>query len=87
MSHYFLPQRYERVYNLFIKVENELKHPSPDATHLSHKIDEHLKVSYNTSHFTAAIIALHLKYKLGRAAVHITLKRSTTTLNVFRYIE
>ena len=87
MSYYFLPQQYERVYVLFIKVESDLKHPSPDATHPSHKINEHLKVNYNTPHFTAAIIAQHLNYQLGCAAVHITLKRSTTTLKVIHCIE
>ena len=66
---------------------SDFKDLSPDATHLSHKIDEHLKVSYNTPHFTAAIIALHSNYKLGAVTVHITLKRSATTLKVNRCIE
>ena len=78
------PQQYERVYILFMKVESDLKHPSLDATHLSHKIDKHSKMSYNTPHFTATINALHKNYKLECAAVHITLKCSTTTLKVIR---
>ena len=44
MSYYFLSQRYERDYLLIIKMENDLKHASPDAihaTHLSHKFDNH----------------------------------------------
>ena len=67
MSYYFLYQRYKRDYVLFIKLENDLKHTSPDAiqaTHLSHKIDNHPHVRYNTPHFTAAIFDLHLNYKL-----------------------
>ena len=71
-------------------MESDLKHASPDAihaTHLSHKIDNHLKVSYYTPYFTAVIIALHLNYKLGCTAVRITLNRSTTTLKLIRCIE
>ena len=48
MSYYFLSQRYERDYVLFIKVKNDLKQASPDAshaTHLSHKFDNHLEVN------------------------------------------
>ena len=66
MSYYFLLQRYKRDYVLFIKVENDLKHTSPDvihATHLSHNIDNHPEVRYSTPHFTAAVIKLHLYYK------------------------
>ena len=51
MSYYFLSQRYEHDYVLFIRVENDLKHASPDAihaTHLSYKIDNHLEVRYGT---------------------------------------
>ena len=68
MSYYFLPQRYKRDYVLFINLESDRKHPSPDhfhSMHLSHKIDNQLKVSYNTPHFTAVIIALQINYKLG----------------------
>ena len=68
MYHYFLPQRYKRDYVLFIKVENDLRHTSLDAihaTHFSHNIDNHPEVSYSTPHFTAAIIELHLNYKLA----------------------
>ena len=71
-------------------MESDLKQVSPDilhATHLIHKFDNHLKVSYNTPHLTAVIIALYLNKKLGCAAVHITLKHSTTTLKVKHCIE
>ena len=47
-------------------MESDLKHTSPDAihaNHFSHKFDSHLKVSYNTPHFTAVIIALILNLK------------------------
>ena len=84
MSFHFLPQRYKRDYVLVIIVESDLKHPSPDAIHamhLSDEFDNHLKVSYNTPNFPTVIIALHLNHKLGSAAVHITLKRSTTTVH------
>ena len=67
MSHYFLPQRYKSDYVLFIKVENDLKHTSPDAmdaTHLSHNIDNHSEVRYSTPHFNADINELRLNYKL-----------------------
>ena len=67
MSYYILPQRYERDYLLFIKVEIGLKHASPDAihaTHLSHIFDNHPEVRSSTAHFTAATIKLHLNYKL-----------------------
>ena len=87
MFYCFLTQRYKRDYLLYIKVKTDLKHPSPDATHLSHKFDKHLKVSYNTPHFTAVITALHLNNKWECAAVHITLKRSTTTLKIIRCFE
>ena len=90
MSYSFPSQRYERIYVLFIKMESDLKHVSPDAfhaTHLRQKFDNHLKLSYNTPHFIAVIIALHLNKKLGCAAVHITLKHSTTTLKVKHCIE
>ena len=85
MSYYFLPQRYKRNYVLFMKVENDLKHTSPDAIHatrLSHNIDNHPEVRYRTPHFTAAIIELHLIYKLERATVDVNLKCSTTTLKI-----
>ena len=64
-------------------MESDLKHASADAicaTHLSTKFANHLKVSYNKPHFIAVKISLHLHYKLGCVAVHINLKRSTTTL-------
>ena len=60
MSYYLLSQPYERDYVLFIKMEIDLKHASPDAIHateLSHKIDNH----FSTLHFTAVTITLHLK--------------------------
>ena len=63
MSCYFFSQRYERDYVLFIKIETDLKHSSPNAvqaTHLSHKFDNLFEVRYNTPHFTAVIIALQL---------------------------
>ena len=86
-SYYFLyPTIWTRLC-IFKKVEIDLKHLSPDATHLSHKIDEHLKVSHNTPHFTAAIIALILCYKIGCAELLITLRGSTTTLKVFHCID
>ena len=87
MSCYFFPQRYRRDNVIFIKEESDLIHPSPDATHLSHKFDKQMKVSYNTPRLTAVLTALHLNDKLGYAAVHITLKRSKTTLKVIRCIE
>ena len=34
------------------------------ATHLSHKLGNHLEVMCSTPHFTAVTIALHLVYKL-----------------------
>ena len=85
MFHYFFSQRYERDYVLFIKVENDYKHASLDAIqamHISHKIDNHLEVRYSTPHFTKVITALHLVYKLEWAAMCITLKHSTSTLEV-----
>ena len=63
MSYYFLPQRFKRDYVLIIKMENDLKHTSPDAihaTHLSHHIDSHSEVRCSTPHFIAAIIERHL---------------------------
>ena len=85
MSYYFLSQRYKRDYVLFIKVENDLKHTSPDAfhaTHLNPNIDNHPVVKYSTPHFTAATIELHLNYKLESAKDHFTLKRNTSTLKI-----
>ena len=44
--------------------EAGLKHPSPDAIHamhLGHKIDNDLKLSVSTPHFTAVINAQQLK--------------------------
>ena len=85
MSYYFLSQQYKRDYVLFIKLENDSKHASPDVlhpTHLSRKIDNHPEVRHSTPHFTAAIIELHLNYKLEGATVHVTLKRSTSTLKI-----
>ena len=67
MSYYFLSQRYERFYVLFLKVENDLKHASPDdihPTHFNHKIDNHLELRYSTPHFTAVVITLNLYHKL-----------------------
>ena len=67
MSYYFLPQRYKRDYVLSMNVDSDLKHQllhAIHAMHLSHKFDNHLKVSYNTPHFTAVKIALKLNYKL-----------------------
>ena len=63
MSYYFLSQRYERDFVIFINVENDMIHASPNAinaTHLSHELDNHLDVTYSTAHFTAAKIALDL---------------------------
>ena len=85
ISYYFLSQRYELADVLFVKMENDLKHGSPDAIHATHhsqKIGNHLEVRYNTPHFTAVIIALNSNYKLELAAIHITLKRSTSKLKV-----
>ena len=85
MSYYFLPQRYKRDYALFKKMENDLKHTSLDAinaTHLSHYIDNHPEVRYSTPHFTAAKIERQLIYKYDWATVHVTLKRSTSTLKI-----
>ena len=67
MSYYFLSHQRERDYVLFITVKNEFKHASTDAfraTHISHKIDNHLEVRYSTPHFTAVEIALDVNYKL-----------------------
>ena len=85
MSYYFLFQQYKRDYVLFVKVEIGLKHTSPDAidaTHLSHKINNHPEVRYCTLHFTAAINELDLNYKLEWARVHVTIKRNTSTLRI-----
>ena len=63
MSNYFLSQPYESDYVLFIKVEKDLKHASPDAihaTHFSHKLDNHLEVKCSAPHCTAVKTALHL---------------------------
>ena len=84
------PQRYKRNYVLFITMENDLEHTSPGAihaTHLSHNIDNHPEVRYNTPHFTAAIIDLHLNYKIEWATEHVSLKRSISTLKIFNYTE
>ena len=62
MSYYFLSQLFERDYVIFIKVEKDFKQPSSHdihATHLSHKLDNHLEVRSRTPHFTA-VVAVHL---------------------------
>ena len=46
LSYNFLSQVYEHDFVLFRKVENDLKHASPDAIHatqLSHIFDSHLE--------------------------------------------
>ena len=64
VSYYFFSQRYELDYVLFIKVESDLEHASPNAIHAkhrSHKIENHLEVRSSKPHFTALITTLHLK--------------------------
>ena len=73
MSYYFLSERYERDYVLFLKVEKDLEYASPDAIHAmhpSHKFDNRPEVRYSTPHITAAIIELHLNYKLVSCSTH-----------------
>ena len=60
LSFYFLLQRYKRDYVLFIKVENDLKHTSPDAIHATQNVDKHPEVKYSTPQFIAAIMEMHL---------------------------
>ena len=67
MSYYFFYQLYERDYALFTNVENDNQHASINAfhaTHLSHKLENHLALTYSTPHSTVVIIALHLVCKL-----------------------
>ena len=87
MFYYFLPQRYERDYLILIKVWKDFKHASTHAiyaTHLSHKLGNHLEAKYSTPHFTAVITPLYLVYKLEWGAIRITLKHSTHTLKVIK---
>ena len=85
MSYYFLCQRVQNDYVIFMNVEKTMKHASSNAIpamDLSLEIDKHLEVTFSTLHFTAVIIAPHSFYKLEGAAKNITLKRSTSTLIV-----
>ena len=49
MCYYFVSQRYERDYELFIEIKNDLKHATDDAVHAtamqhSHRTDNLLEV-------------------------------------------
>ena len=75
MSFYFLSQRYESDYLLFIKVQNDFKNTSPDdihATHLSHKFVNHFEVWKSISLPTAVIITLYVnsQIKVSRNTYH-----------------
>ena len=68
-SHLFTPSPNDvKAFTLvFLKKENDFKHASFRAnhvTHLSHKLDNHVEIRCSLSHFTAVVIVLHLVYQL-----------------------
>ena len=89
MSYYFLSQRYERDYVIFINVENDFKHTSFDvvhATHFSYQLDKIWK--WGAAHLTSLQLkSQYVSFKSEWAAINITLKLSSPTLNVIIWIE